>query len=152
MGGWRTCKLVVALTFCSKSATSLPYFKLRAASQQCQSTNKIPEYRLAGDALPDMDPVSATLIGAVVAEQLPESGWYTVAEAAIAALYALHPSPQEVCRALLHHLAATAFMSAEPGAAAGAALSAVSLSHFFFTLGQVALQHLVRPLLEIFSA
>ena len=34
------------------------------------------------------------LLGCVMTSRLPESDWYTAAEAAIAALYALHPTPQ----------------------------------------------------------
>jgi hypothetical protein len=39
-------------------------------------------------------PALQALLRCVVASRLPEIGWYTAAEAAIAAIYALHPSPQ----------------------------------------------------------
>ena len=44
-------------------------------------------------------PALRALVKCVVASRLPESGWYTAAEAAIAAIYALHPSPQARHRA-----------------------------------------------------
>ncbi len=66
-----------------------------------------------------------------------------MAEAAVTAIYALHPQPAALCEAALRGLAADAL---SPAAAAGAAaaseeaggcVSALALSHFFFVLGQV---------------
>ena len=159
-----------------------------------------------------MHQVYTALTRAVVASPLPEAAWYSAAEAALTALYTLHPSPEHLSAAVLKHLARAAFASqaggeeeaqggapseqgaaAEEGAAAeameaddaegapaeeqpaegeaaegaeGAAAPAASqqtgatgsqaprsmhsvatLSRFFFVLGHVALQHLVRPLL-----
>lgn len=158
--------------------------------------------------------VYAALTCVVVASPLPEAAWYSAAEAALTALYALHPSPEHLSAAVLKRLARTAFASqagaaeeeeqdtaaggkgAEAAAAeeeeqgadamdaddaegapaegedaeaqqpaadkAGAAAAApaasqqtgsqaarsmhsvVALSRFFFVLGHVALQHLVR--------
>ncbi|CAL8472231.1 g11773 [Coccomyxa elongata] len=82
-----------------------------------------------------------------------DGGWYTVAEAAVTALYALHPQPSALCEAALRHLALEALTPAGvPGGPAeedasskhgSDTVSAVALSRFFFVLGQVALQHLV---------
>jgi hypothetical protein len=41
----------------------------------------------------------------VVASGLPESAWYTAAEAAVAAIYALHPAPHELSAAILRRVA-----------------------------------------------
>ena len=50
-------------------------------------------WRLRRDS-EELLPALQALLRCVVASRLPESGWYTAAEAAIAAIYALHPSPQ----------------------------------------------------------
>ena len=153
--------------------------------------------------------VYAALTRVVVASPLPEDGWYSAAEAALTALYALHPAPEHLSAAVLRHLARAAFAPAAAGAkpaaseqsgqqpepaaseASGEAMDAddeaapasdedgaseegageeggeepapaasqqasgsqgpramhsvVALSRFFFALGHVALQHLVRP-------
>ena len=46
--------------------------------------------------------------GAGIEKGLPESGWYGVAEEAVAALYALHPHPAQLAAAVLERLAAAA--------------------------------------------
>lgn len=61
--------------------------------------------------------VFAALVRTVVASPLPEAGWFSAAEAAVTALYALHPSPEHLSAAMLRHLARAAF---SPAAAAGA--------------------------------
>ena len=66
---------------------------------------------------------------------------YTVAEAAVTAVYSLHPQPAAVCEAALRRLAAGALSPV--GAAdkeGGEFISAKALSHFFFVLGQVGRQ------------
>lgn len=126
--------------------------------------------------------IFAVLVRAVVASPLPEVGWYSAAEAAVTALYALHPSPEHLSAAMLRHLALAAFSPADLASGAGqeqqegeamdaegpaaapdggeaeedseegagqqgappALHSVSSLSRFFFALGHVALQHLVR--------
>lgn len=97
----------------------------------------------------------AALTRTVVASPLPDSSWYSAAEAAIAALYNLHPAPEHICAAIMRHVASSAFSpensttsdnQEEETAIFGDAPSAVSsaaLSRFFFVLGQIALQHLV---------
>ena len=107
----------------------------------------------------------AALTRTVVASPLPDSSWYSAAEAALAALYNLHPAPEHICAAIMRHVATSAFSAAATitdsanGEAADqeesakfedtasgtgpSAVSAAALSRFFFVLGQVALQHLV---------
>ncbi len=106
--------------------------------------------------------IYAALTRTVVASPFPESSWYSAAEAAITALYNLHPSPEHICTAIVRHIASNAFETATNNAeadgedqaaaieAATAAitsgsseLSAAALSRFFFVLGHVALEHLV---------
>ncbi|GBF99009.1 hypothetical protein Rsub_11813 [Raphidocelis subcapitata] len=65
--------------------------------------------------------------------------WPAVAEAAVAALYALHPRPHALAGAVLARLARAAGLS---GGAAGAAPSAAGLARVFTVLGAVALQQL----------
>lgn len=147
--------------------------------------------------------VYAALTRVVVASPLPEAAWYSAAEAALTAIYTLHPAPEHLSGAILKHLARAAFAGAgadaEPEAstagqgqqggaegeqeekeaedmeadapadaqdgeeaAEGEAAAApaesqpaasqaarsmhavVPLSRFFFALGHIALQHLVR--------
>lgn len=45
---------------------------------------------------------------------LPEAGWYSAAEAAITAIYALHPRPTPLCEAVLRLLGRTALVEREP--------------------------------------
>lgn len=107
--------------------------------------------------------IYAALTRTVVASPFPEGSWYSAAEAAITALYNLHPAPEHICAAIVRHIASNAFettknnnnASGEEGdeveqeaAALEAAitsgsteLSAAALSRFFFVLGHVALEH-----------
>lgn len=55
------------------------------------------------------------LTRAVVASPLPEAAWYSAAEAALTALYTLHPSPEHLSAAVLKHLARDAFASQAGG-------------------------------------
>lgn len=56
--------------------------------------------------------VYAALTGVVVASPLPEAAWYSAAEAALTAIYALHPAPEHLSAAVLRHLARAAFVPA----------------------------------------
>ncbi|KAG7674430.1 hypothetical protein Ndes2437B_g00695 [Nannochloris sp. 'desiccata'] len=111
--------------------------------------------------------IYAALTRTVVASPFHESSWYSAAEAAITALYNLHPAPEHICAAIVRHIAYTAFETSsnnnnssgeeagnEEQAAIEAAttaiasdssseLSSTALSRFFFVLGHVALEHLV---------
>ena len=52
-----------------------------------------------------LQPAIRALVGLLVGrEQLP-SGWFTAAEAAVTAVYALHPAPHQVLAAVLQHVA-----------------------------------------------
>lgn len=73
-----------------------------------------------------------------------DGSWYTVAEAAITAIYALHTQPGALCEAVLRRLAREALAPAADGPGAdggssggGEGVSALALSRFFFVLGQV---------------
>lgn len=59
--------------------------------------------------------VYAALTRVVVASPLPEAAWYSAAEAALTALYALHPSPEHLSAAVLKRLARAAFASQAAG-------------------------------------
>ena len=82
--------------------------------------------------------LAATVAAGGARQRLPEAGWYGAAEAAVAAVYALHPAPDALCAALLRRLAAGALGAAAPDQAPGPARAdSRELSHFFFVLGQV---------------
>jgi condensin complex subunit 1 len=114
----------------------------------------------------------AAFVRTVVTSPLPEASWYSAVEAAIASIYALHPTPEHISAAIIRRLAEEAFRSpqgnadhdereccdeAETGGSllgehdnargqkstCDGPLSVRALSRFFFVLGHVALQHLV---------
>ena len=61
-----------------------------------------------------LQPAITALVGLLVQrEQLP-SGWFTAAEAAVTAVYALHPAPHQVLAAVLQHVA-TSVLNGAPG-------------------------------------
>eukprot|EP00887_Chlorella_sp_A99_P003643 scaffold7.g3643.t1 len=64
--------------------------------------------------------VYAALIRTVIASPLPDSCWYSAAEAALTALYHLHPTPEHLAAAILRRLAARAFAAGGPAASAAA--------------------------------
>lgn len=88
---------------------------------------------------------------------LPEANWYSAAEAAVAALYTVHPKPGQLMAPILAALSKSALPgaaamaaaaeggegnpTAPPGAAAMA--SCQPLGHFVFVLGHAALHHLL---------
>jgi len=55
------------------------------------------------------------LTGSLFASGLPEEGWYSVAEAAVSALYALHPQPAQLCEAVLRSMAKSAMTAIQKG-------------------------------------
>ena len=104
----------------------------------------------------------------VVASPLPEASWYSAAEAALTALYVLHPAPEHICGAIVRHIASGVFTptstttteamdNAEDEeifsssavvdnvslSSSSTVVSAAALSRLFFVLGHVALQHMV---------
>lgn len=56
-----------------------------------------------------MQPVYRSLTWVLLSDSLPDSTWYTAAEAAVCAIYALHPAPQELAQATIHTLGKLAF-------------------------------------------
>lgn len=58
-----------------------------------------------------MQPVYAALMRTLLSDSLPDSVWYTAAEAAVTALYALHPAPQELAQAVVHRQGKAALQS-----------------------------------------
>jgi hypothetical protein len=65
--------------------------------------------------------IYAALTQVVVASPLPEAAWYSAAESAVTAIYALHPAPEHLSAAVLRHLARQAFATApRAGEEAGA--------------------------------
>ncbi len=55
--------------------------------------------------------VCTRLASVILSSPLGEDGWYSAAEAALKAIYALHPTPAAVSAALLQRLVVTAFPS-----------------------------------------
>jgi condensin complex subunit 1 len=64
--------------------------------------------------------IFAALTRVVVASPLPEAGWYSAAESALTAIYALHTAPEYLSAAMLKHMATSAFAGTAPAAGAGA--------------------------------
>ena len=71
----------------------------------------------AGSRVPEDQLLAAhrALTGSLVASGLPEEGWYSVAEAAVCALYALHPQPAQLCEAVLRSMAKSAMAANQGG-------------------------------------
>lgn len=87
-------------------------------------------------ALPDqpthqaMQQVYKSLTWVLLSDSLPDGTWYTAAEAAVTAIYALHPAPQELARVIVQRLGKLALQgnsnSSQPEP--GASLASVKLS------------------------
>ncbi len=58
-----------------------------------------------------LEQVYTALTCTVIASPLPEASWFSAAECALAAIYALHPAPEQLCAAILRHMASRAFQS-----------------------------------------
>lgn len=84
--------------------------------------------------------VYAALARAVVSSEVPDSVWYTVAEAALGALYALHPKPEDVSCAIVRTMADQAFAGRDQEDNPPPSRLA---SKVFFVIGEIALRHLV---------
>ena len=78
-----------------------------ALSQLARKGARLPDSRLRT--------AHEALTGALVASGLPEAGWYGVAEAAVSALYAVHPQPAQLCEAVLRSLAKSAMAAIGEG-------------------------------------
>lgn len=55
-----------------------------------------------------LEVVTRALAGVLVAPRVQPAAWYSAAEAATAAIYALHPAPGALCAAIVHQLAGPA--------------------------------------------
>ena len=51
-----------------------------------------------------MQQVYQSLTWVLLSDSLPDSTWYTAAEAAVTAIYALHPAPQELAQVTVQTL------------------------------------------------
>ena len=58
-----------------------------------------------------MQPVYKALMRTLLSDSLPDSLWYTAAEAAVTAVYALHLAPQELAQAVVHRQGKVALQS-----------------------------------------
>lgn len=58
-----------------------------------------------------LDSIYAALTRTIIASPLPEASWFSAAEAAVSAIYALHPAPEQLCVAILKQMAGRAFQS-----------------------------------------
>ena len=84
--------------------------------------------------------VYAALVRAVVSSEVPDTVWYTVAESALGALYALHPKPEDVSCAIVRTMADQAFAGRDQEDNPPPSRLA---SKVFFVIGEIALRHLV---------
>ena len=78
-----------------------------ALSQLTRAGSRVPEDQLLA--------AHRALTGSLVASGLPEEGWYSVAEAAVCALYALHPQPAQLCEAVLRSMVKSAMAAIQKG-------------------------------------
>lgn len=60
-----------------------------------------------------LQPVYQALVNILLGSKLQAATWFTAAEAAVPAIYALHPAPQEVARAVLQRLACVALETSQ---------------------------------------
>ncbi|KAK9839654.1 hypothetical protein WJX81_003584 [Elliptochloris bilobata] len=125
--------LLLKVGFCQRHRDAAATHAAAAALRHLGAANDPPPPA-------DLQPALRALAG---------SGWYAVAEEAVAALYALHPHPARLAGAVLERLAAAALKGAGAGSQDGSGPAADgvpsgALAHFFFVLGQVALQQLVH--------
>ncbi len=84
--------------------------------------------------------VYAALARAIVSSEVPDTVWYTVAEAALGALYVLHPKPEDVSCAVVRTMANQAFAGRNQEDNPPPSRLA---SKVFFVIGEIALRHLV---------
>ena len=77
-----------------------------------------------------MQAVYKALAHTLLSDTLPSSTWYTAAEAAVTAVYALHPAPQELAQAVVSQLGKAALQGA-PGSVAASGMM------MFFALASI---------------
>ena len=77
-------------------------------------------------AMPDrpthqaMQQVYKSLAWVLLSDSVPDSTWFTAAEAAVTALYALHPAPQELAQVTVQRLGKLALQGSNSQAESGA--------------------------------
>jgi condensin complex subunit 1 len=84
--------------------------------------------------------VYTALVRVVISSEIPDAVWYTVTEASLNALYALHPKPEDVSCALIHTLAQQAFAGRDQD---DNPPPSYLTSKVFFLIGEISLRHLV---------
>ena len=128
---WESLSLLGEITrqyccFLSRSTSGLEVRAQVGFSQQCpdalarrSACAALSQLARAGARLPDsrLRATHEALTGALVAPGLPEAGWYGVAEAAVSALYAVHPQPAQLCEAVLRSMAKSAMAAIGEGEA-----------------------------------
>ena len=76
-----------------------------------------------------MQPVYKSLTWVLLSDSMPDSTWYTAAEAAVTAIYALHPAPQELAQVSIHRLGKLAFQGGGSNQDEAGAKAAVCFAH-----------------------
>lgn len=84
--------------------------------------------------------VYTALVRAVISSEIPDSVWYTAAEASLSALYSLHPKPEDLSINMIKTLACQTFEGRDPEENPPPSYLA---SKTFFLVGEVSLRHLV---------
>ncbi len=84
--------------------------------------------------------VYTALVRAVISSDIPDSVWYTVAEASLSALYSLHPKPEDLSVHMIKTLACQTFGGRDQDENPPPSYLA---SKTFFLVGEVSLRHLV---------
>ena len=105
----------------------------------CVALGRIPDF--ADEVYsPVRNDVYTALVRAIISSEIPDSVWYTVAEASLNALYSLHPKPEEISSALIRNLATQAFDGRDQDENPP---PSYLVSKVFFLVGEVSLRHLV---------
>ena len=111
------------------------------ARHACVALSRIGMQAFADTSYDDVrNDVYAAFARAIVSSEVPDAVWYTVAEASLAGLYALHPKPEDVSCAIIRTMADQAFAGRDQEYNPPPSRLA---SKVFFVIGEVALRHLV---------
>lgn len=116
------------------------------ARYACVALQRLPEEVRA--AMGKQHRVFQSLQEILTDSPLPESGWYSAAEQAVKALYALHPTPEKLCASILRNAGRGLFgrgvaAKGEEEGGEGGRIAVGPLKRFLFLVGQVAVEHLV---------
>ena len=136
---WLLLAFPQALRSVQASRTTTPGFRqvlLQVSFSQCNSDALVTRQACIAltqlSTMPDrpahssMQPVYKALTDMLLSNNLPSSTWYTAAEAAITAIYALHPAPQELTQAIIGKLGRAALHNSQPDSAVTGAASSTS--------------------------